>query len=230
MEQSQPGSGDRGCQCLDHKPWLCLESASACSSLVWSSASPLAPSPEALPCSPQRDPFPPVAVGTAPACPAHHQHLCSPALQHSRALHPLELQEKDVSSKIPMVDGDMRKALCSQPLAQEHHGAIGKNRELGRVGVERGWIWAGGSKNHCTNVLVSSCCSLFITAATLSKSKSKGELWLHPYLWQSHVLSPTPPWQGWHRCPAGRTLPDTLCSPWVPLQPLSTGQSSRAGV
>lgn len=57
--------------------------------------------------------------------------ICSPGLHHSQTLHALEHQ-KDVSSKIPVVDGDMRRALCSQPLAQEHHG--GSRKAQGAVG------------------------------------------------------------------------------------------------
>lgn len=44
-----------------------------------------------------------------------------------------------MSSKTPVVDGDMRRALCSQPLAQEHHGGSRKAQGAGEGG---GWIWA----------------------------------------------------------------------------------------
>lgn len=83
-------------------------------------------------------------------------------------------------------------------------GAAGKHRELGGRREKGGFgllgaaLGVSGSKKHCTNMLGSSCCSPFITAATVSKSKR--ELWLHPYLWQSHLLSLTPPWAAWHRC------------------------------
>lgn len=44
---------------------------------------------------------------------------------------------KDVSSKMP-ADGDMRRALCSQPLAQEHHGGSRKAQGAGGE-VDLGW-------------------------------------------------------------------------------------------
>lgn len=128
--------------------------------------------------------------------------LCSSALHHSRALHPLEQRETDVSSKSPVVM-DRRRALCSQPLAREHHtGAAGKHREL-RGGVDLGW-WVQPSAflgaKSTTAMCWDSAPVLFLITATLSKSKSKGELWLHPYLWQSHLLGPTPPQEAWHHC------------------------------
>lgn len=85
-------------------------------------------------------------------------------------------------------------------------GAAGKHRELGGTGrgVDLGW-WVQplvflGAKKHHAKILGFSSCSLLLTTAIPSKSKSKGELWLHPYLWQSRVLSPTPPREAWHHC------------------------------
>lgn len=154
-------------------------------------------------------PFPTCQAGRAPGAGPELLHglstlravsgeLCSPALHHSQALHPPEHWEKDVSSKIPVVDGDMR-ALCSQPLAQDHHGGNGKAQGdggRGGFGLVGAALGVSGSKKHCTNMLGFSCCSPFLTTAILCKSK--GELWLHPYLWQSHLLSPTPPREAWH--------------------------------
>lgn len=132
-----------------------------------------------------------------------------PGLHHSQALHPLEHREEDTSSKSPAVDGDTRRALCSQPLAQERHGGSreAQGAEDGGEGGGFGLLGAALGVSGSNNTFGFSCCSQFVTAATVSKSKSKGELWLHPYLWQSHLLSLTPPWA------AGRTLPDTPCSP-----------------
>uniref|UniRef100_A0A8D2N8X1 Sphingosine kinase 1 n=1 Tax=Zonotrichia albicollis TaxID=44394 RepID=A0A8D2N8X1_ZONAL len=87
---------------------------------------------------------------------------------------------------------------------QESTGSWGW-RERGGFGLLGAALGVSGSNN----TFGFSCCSQFITAATVSQSKSKGELWLHPYLWQRHLLSLTPPWA------AGRALPDTPCSPWM---------------
>lgn len=139
-----------------------------------------------------------------------------------------------MSSKVPMVDGDTRRALCSQPLAQELHGGSGKAQGAGGgggFGLAGAALGISGSKKHCTNVLGFSCLSPFLTAAILSKSK--GELWLHPYLWQSHLLSLTPPREAWHHSslcswkdsPGQTVLP--MDATWVPLQCLSTGQRQQ---
>lgn len=81
-------------------------------------------------------------------------------------------------------------------------GAAGKHRELGG-GVDLGW-WVQPSAflgaKSTTAMCWDSAPVLFLTTAVQSKSKSKGELWLHPYLWQSHLLSPTPPQEAWHHC------------------------------
>lgn len=157
--------------------------------------------------------------------------LCSPGLHHSQALHPLEHQEEDMSSKIPMVDADTRRALCSQPLAQEHHGGSRKAQGAGGGAA----VGVSGSKKHHANALGFSRCSPILTTAILSKSKSKGELWLHPYLWQSHLLSPTPPWEAWHNCVPvqleGLSLTD--CAPhgcYVGASPVPEHWAKAAGL
>lgn len=171
-------------------------------------ALPAAPSPSLHPKSASARP-PTCQAGRAPAAGPELLHRsthravsgerCSPGLHHSQALQPPEHWEKDVSSEVPMVDGDTRRALCSQPLAQELHGGSGKAQGAaggGGFGLVGTTLGVSGSKKHCINVLRFSSCSPFLTTAILSKSK--GELWLHPYLWQSHLLSLTPPREAWH--------------------------------
>lgn len=60
-----------------------------------------------------------------------------------------------MSSKIPMVDGATRRALCSQALAQENHRESRKAQGAGRggFGLVRATLGVSGSKKQHTNVL-----------------------------------------------------------------------------
>lgn len=132
-----------------------------------------------------------------------------------------------------------REGLCAASLwLRSITGAAGKHRELGwgsGFGLVGAALGVSGSKKHHTNILGFCSCSLFLTAAMLSKSKSKGELWLHPYLWQSHVLSLTPPREAWHHCLPVQLegLSLTGCAPrgcYVGASPMPEHQAKAAGL
>lgn len=237
MGQPQPGSGDRGCQCLNHKLCLCLESASACSSPALEQWPPLLP--PALgdtQCSVQRDPFTPdpgrgysSSLPTAPSTSLHPKSApdrlptCQGGLlEQLQMMHPQSsgwraLQPRSSSQPSPASSGAPGEGFVFQnPSGGWGHEkgfvqpAHGSGAAWGQQ--ERTESWGGGGGrggfgllgaalgvSGSNNMFGFSCCSPFITAATVSKSKSKGELWLHPYLWQSHLLSLTPPWAAWHR-------------------------------
>lgn len=104
--------------------------------------------------------------------------------------------------------------------------------------VDLGWwvqpLVSPGAKST-TPTSWDSAAVLFLTAAMLSKSKSEGELWLHPYLWQSHVLSLTPPREAWHHCLPVQLegLSLTGCAPrgcYVGASPMPEHQAKAAGL
>lgn len=76
-----------------------------------------------------------------------------------------------MSSKISILDGDMRRAFFVQsaPGSGASHGAAGKHRELG--GMDLGW-WVQKAPHQCAGTPT----VVFLTTAILSKSRNKGEL------------------------------------------------------
>lgn len=114
-------------------------------------------------------------------------------------------------------------------------GAAGKHRKLGGgggFGLLGAALGVSGSKKH--RAMCWDSCSPFLTAAILSKSKSKGELWPHPYLWQSHLLSPTPSQEAWLHLPVqleGLSLTDSApCGCYVGASPMPEHWAKAAGL
>lgn len=183
-------------------------------------------------CTPNRDlpDFPPARQGGLPeqgrSCctddPPTQQCLESSAAQVFITAKPCILGSTGRTTCLPKSRWWMgpREGLCAASLwLRSSRKAQGAGR--GGWGVDLGW-WVQplmflGAKKHHAKILGFSSCSLLLTTAIPSKSKSKGELWLHPYLWQSRVLSPTPPREAWHHCLPVQLegLSLTGCATWM---------------